>query len=75
MFAVPTIGFERPLYLTTENNSVEVCAVLMPPPSLNRSIVVILSTVDGTAKGIAPYNNNIIETIYYNYREKFQGGK
>lgn len=52
-YAVPIIGFERPVYIAMENNNnvTEVCAVLMAPPSLARELVVTLQSMDGTAQG------------------------
>ena len=49
------IGFERTMYTTLENNSepVAVCASVrpLPSPQLAKSVVVVLSSADGTAMG------------------------
>lgn len=52
-YTVVTIGFERTMYNTPENNSVSVtvCASVQPPPSLAKSVVVRLTSADGTAMG------------------------
>ena len=48
---VVTIGFERTVYNTPENNtiSVMVCASVRPPPSLAKTVEVNLASMDGTA--------------------------
>ena len=48
-FAVVRIGFEKTMYVTLENSSVEVCAVVMAPPTLGRQVRVNLATTDDTA--------------------------
>ena len=49
---VVIIGFERTSYTTLENDTiVSVCASIMPPPDLARTVVVTLESSDGTATG------------------------
>ncbi len=51
LISVVEIGLERPLYTVNETDgTIEVCAVLVSG-SLERTVTVSLSTVDGTAKG------------------------
>lgn len=51
--AVVVIGFERTMYNTPENDSVRVmvCASVRPPPSLAKTVEVLLTSMDGTAMG------------------------
>ena len=51
--AVVVIGFERTMYSTPENDSVSVmvCASVRPPPSLAKTVEVLLASMDGTAMG------------------------
>ena len=51
--AVVVIGFERTMYNTAENDSVSVmvCASVQPPPSLAKTVEVLLASMDGTAMG------------------------
>ena len=46
-----TIGFEETSYETPEGVAVEVCVILMTPPSatLDRDVVVTIASSDGTA--------------------------
>ncbi len=51
VFAVARIGFEREVYVTREGATEEVCAILMAPPTLARTVVVNLQSYDGSAIG------------------------
>ena len=48
-----TIGFERPIYRTSENNTrtTEACARVFTPPTLGREVIVTIETEDDTATG------------------------
>ena len=60
-----TIGFERPIYRTSENDThtTEVCARVFTPPTLGRVVIVTIETEDDTATG------NFLELfcMYLNY--------
>ncbi len=48
-----TIGFKKLVYESSENDSAtqEVCAIVMEPVQLDRSVVVTLRSMDGSAQG------------------------
>ncbi len=46
-----TIGFDNQVYESSENAVQEVCAEVMAPVQLGRSVVVTLRSMDGTAQG------------------------
>lgn len=62
--AVARIGFEREVYVTRENTTEEVCAVLIPLPTLGRQVVVTLQTRDGSATGVSAGAADISMTYY-----------
>ena len=53
LYLVPTIGFEMTMYDAVENNNVttEVCAVVRGSVALDRTVVVMIQTRDGSAMG------------------------
>ena len=54
LYIVPIIGFENTTYMTVEDNTVtrEVCARVLDPPTLDRTVTVTLQSRDGSAMGM-----------------------
>jgi len=49
-FTVVRIGFEQTMYVAVENSSVEICAIILAPPTLGKQVVINLATTDDTAE-------------------------